>query len=106
MVGGVWYPPDGQDGSTGDEGTGGGGGGGGAGGTNIVFNWFGASGGGGGSRTANISPTSVINGHDVTINWDSPAYKFKGTVNAAGTSMSGTFTSNNGGAGTWSARKL
>ena len=73
---------------------------------NTLTGSFGYSGGGGGSRTANLSSTSVINGHDVTINWDSPAYKFKGTVNAAGTSMSGTFTSNNGGAGTWSARKL
>jgi PKD repeat protein len=63
-----------------------------------------------GERTATFLSTSKIVGNAVTINWDSPAYKFKGNVSASGTTMVGTFTGSGGagggGSGTWTATKL
>jgi len=58
------------------------------------------------TRTANLKATSLISGNAVTIDWDTPALKLKGTVNSACTTMVGSFSSTNGQAGTWSATKL
>ncbi len=60
-------------------------------------------------RKSNFLPTSKINGNKVNIDWDSPAYKFTGTVNEAGTAISGTYTGGGGfggGNGRWSGTKL
>jgi hypothetical protein len=56
--------------------------------------------------TFTLKPTSKITGNSVLIEWNEATYKFQGTVNAAGTNMSGQITMDSQNAGTWSAKKL
>ena len=59
-----------------------------------------------GLRTATLKSASQVSGNQVTIEWDAPAYKFKATVNAAASFMSGSYSGTNGQSGKWSATKL
>lgn len=59
-----------------------------------------------GMGTFNLRPTSIITGNSVIIEWIEAPYRFQGTVNAAGTSMSGEIFADTQSAGTWTAKKL
>ncbi|TSA32981.1 MAG: PKD domain-containing protein [Porphyromonadaceae bacterium] len=59
-----------------------------------------------GMGTFNLRSTSKITGNSVIIEWQEAAYKFQGTVNAAGTSMGGEIFANTQSSGTWTATKL
>lgn len=59
-----------------------------------------------GMGTFILNPTSFIQGNSVTIIWDPASYIFKGTINAAGTSMGGDILFGATPAGTWTAKKL
>lgn len=59
-----------------------------------------------GMGTFTLRSTSKITGNSVLIEWQEVAYKFQGTVNAAGTSMGGEMFADTQSVGTWTAKKL
>jgi PKD repeat protein len=59
-----------------------------------------------GAGSFTLRSTSKIEGNAVTIEWNEMTYKFRGTVNTAGTSMGGDILFDATPAGTWTAKRL